>query len=100
MQSPTARSRSSSHTARAGSLLVNYSGPPGNFEGFHHYVSFGDVINGTFSPDSVKDKIVLVGAYGLTGVNDEQLVTTSFGGNATLPMAGVEIHANVVQMML
>jgi len=84
----------------SGSVLINFSGPPGNFEDFGHYVSFGKVLDGSFSADSVKDKIVLVGAYGLTGVNDEQLVTTSFGGNATLPMAGVEIHANVVQMLL
>jgi adenylate cyclase len=83
-----------------GTMLINYSGPPGNFEDFHHYISFGDVLSGTFSPDAVRDKIVLIGAYRLSGVNDQELVTTSFGGNQTLPMAGVEIHANVVQMML
>ena len=55
---------------------------------------------GRFDPEQVKDKIVLIGAYNLTGVNDEQLVPTSFGGNATRAMAGVEIHANVIQMLL
>jgi len=84
----------------SGSILINYSGPPGNFAGYHHYVSFRDLLNGSVTPDDVKDKIVLIGAYNLTGVNDEQLVTTSFGGNATAAMAGVEIHANVVQMLL
>jgi adenylate cyclase len=84
---------------RTGSLPINFSGPPGNFKNFGHYVSFGDLIQGTAPADKFKDKIVLIGAYGLTGVNDEQLVTTSFGSQ-TLPMAGVEIHANVVQMLL
>jgi class 3 adenylate cyclase/CHASE2 domain-containing sensor protein len=84
---------------RTGSLPINFSGPPGNFKNFGHYVSFGDLIQGTAPADKFKDRIVLIGAYGLTGVNDEQLVTTSFGSQ-TLPMAGVEIHANVVQMLL
>jgi adenylate cyclase len=82
-----------------GSLPINYSGPPGNFKSFGHYVSFGDLIQGTAPADKFKDKIVLIGAYELTGVNDEQLVTTSFGSQ-TLSMAGVEIHANVIQMLL
>ena len=84
----------------SGSILVNYSGPPGNFESYHHYLSFDTVAAGRFDPEQVKDKIVLIGAYDLTGVNDEQLVPTSFGGNATRAMAGVEIHANVIQMLL
>jgi len=84
----------------SGSILVNYSGPPGNFESYHHYLSFDTVAAGRFDPEQVKDKIVLIGAYNLTGVNDEQLVPTSFGGNATRAMAGVEIHANVIQMLL
>ena len=84
----------------SGSILVNFSGPPGNFEINHHYLSFDKVVSGNFDAGQVKDKIVMIGAYGLTGVHDEQLVTTSFGGNQTLPMAGVEIHANVVQMLL
>ena len=84
----------------SGSVLVNFSGPPGNFKEFGHYLSFSQVVNGSFDPEKVNGKIVLVGYYGLTGVNDEQLVTTSFGINRTLAMAGVEIHANVVQMLL
>ena len=84
----------------SGSVLVNFSGPPGNFVDYGHYVSFGKLLDGTVSPDFLKDKVVLIGAYQLTGVNDEQLVTTSFGLNRTDAMAGVEIHANVVQMLL
>ncbi|HEY1419327.1 MAG TPA: adenylate/guanylate cyclase domain-containing protein [Candidatus Dormibacteraeota bacterium] len=81
-----------------GSTLINYSGPPGNFAHFGHYVSLDDV--GTAPASTFKGAIVLIGAYNLSGVNDEQLVTTSAGSNATLSMAGVEIHANVVQMLL
>ncbi len=84
----------------SGQVLINFSGPPGNFNDFGHYVSFDKVLDGSASPALFKDKIVLIGAYGLTGVNDEKTVTTSFGHNGTLPMAGVEIHANVVQMLL
>jgi adenylate cyclase len=83
-----------------GSVLINFSGPPGNFKNFGHYVSFGDLVRGTAPPEQFRDKIVLIGADGLSGFNDEQLVPTSFGINQTLPMAGVEIHANVVQMLL
>ncbi|HET7420264.1 MAG TPA: adenylate/guanylate cyclase domain-containing protein [Candidatus Dormibacteraeota bacterium] len=88
----------STPTDASGAMLVNYSGPPGNFETHHQYVTFADVVNGNFDASMVQGKIVLVGYYGLTGVNDEQLATTSFGSNQTLAMAGVEIHANVVQM--
>jgi len=84
----------------SGSILINFSGPPGNFEKYGHYLSFHQVVEGTFDPNQVKGKVVLIGYYGLTGVNDEQLVTTSFGSNQTLAMAGVEIHANVLQMMV
>lgn len=83
-----------------GSALINFSGPPGNFEAYKHYVSLSDVISGAASPDIFKGSVVLIGAYNLSGVNDEQLVTTSAGSNGTLSMAGVEIHANVVQMLL
>src|SRR6266536_400135 len=84
----------------SGSILINYSGQPGNFKDYHHYVSFADLLNGNVPDDMIRDKIVLIGAYGLTGVNDEKLATTSFGGNTTAAMPGVEIQANVVQMLI
>jgi adenylate cyclase len=91
----------STPVSASGSILINYSGPPGNFKDFyHHYVSFSDLLGGNVPDDMIRDKVVLIGAYDLTGVNDEQLVTTSFGANATGAMAGVEIHANVVQMLI
>lgn len=79
-----------------GSALINYSGGPGNYKRNGQYVSFGDVYNGSFSPDKVKGKIVLVGYYYLTGVHDEFLTPVNTG---TL-MAGVEMHANAIHMLL
>ncbi len=79
-----------------GSALINYFGGPGNYKDNGQYVSFGDVFDGTFDANKVKGKIVLVGYYYLTGVHDEFLTPAS---NGTL-MAGVEMHANAIQMML
>ena len=87
-------------TDGSGSIPINYSGPPGNFSKAGQYVSFGDVVSNKFDASRVQGKIVLVGYYGLTGVNDEQLATTSFGSNQTLAMAGIEIHANVASMLM
>ncbi len=81
-----------------GSTPINFSGPPGNYATKGQYVRFSDVLNGAVAPDIIKGSVVLIGAYNLSGVNDSQLVTTSAGSNGTLPMAGVELHANVVQM--
>ena len=83
-----------------GSALINFTGPPNTFKQYNHYVSFSDVLSGSVPQDAINGKIVLVGYYQLSGVNDQQLVTTSAGSNATLAMAGVEIHANVVDMLL
>jgi len=89
----------------SGSALIKFYGGPDYFQANGQYVSFGDLISGKASPDLFKGNIVLVGYYHLSGVNDQQLVTTSAGQtangkNQTTAMAGVEIHANVVQMML
>lgn len=89
----------SAHVDGTGSALINFSGPPGNYARNGQYVHLSDVVSGAVSPDLIKGSIVLVGAYNLSGVNDSQLVVTSAGSNGTLPMAGVELHANVVQML-
>jgi adenylate cyclase len=81
-----------------GSIPINFAGPPGTFKKYGHYLSFADVVNGTAALDTVKGKIVLVGYYDLSGVNDQQLVATSAGSNGTIAMAGVEIHANALRM--
>ena len=81
-----------------GSAIINYFGPPGNYKDHGQYVSFSDVVTGSFPSDAVKGKIVLVGAYFLTGVNDQVTATTS-AGTGGHQMAGVEMHANVIQML-
>jgi len=78
-----------------GSALINYFGPPRNYD-HGQYLSFGDVWDGSFSHDAVNGKVVLVGYYYLTGVHDEVLTPTSSGSL----MPGVELHANVIQMLL
>jgi adenylate cyclase len=88
-----------------GTALINFFGGPDYYQRNGQLVSFGDLINGTVPAETLKDNIVLVGYYHLSGVNDQQLVTTSAGKNAAgknaaAAMAGVEIHANVVQMLL
>jgi adenylate cyclase len=82
-----------------GAALINYFGPPQNYQQKGNYISFGDVYSGTFSADAVKDKIILIGDYYLSGVHDEVLATTSAGARGQL-MPGVEMHANVAQMLL
>jgi len=79
-----------------GAALINYAVGPGGFKTARQYLKFGNVWDGSFDASQVKDKIVLIGAYGLTGVHDEVLTP---GGNGT-PMPGVEVHANVVNMFL
>jgi adenylate cyclase len=81
-----------------GSALINYSGPPGNYSGKDNYINFADVWQGKEDPAAIKGKIVLVGYYDLSGVNDQQLVTTSAGSNGTRAMAGIELQANAIQM--
>src|ERR1700674_1250903 len=84
---------------QTGSALINFSGPPGAYHTQTNYFNFADVVNGKVDPAAIKGNIVLVGYYGLSGVNDQQLVPTSAGANTTQQMAGIELHANVVQML-
>ena len=80
-----------------GTVLIDYSMGPDYFRDLsHRYLPFGDVYDGSFSTDLVKDKIVMIGAYNLTGVHDEFLTP---GGNGRA-MPGVELHANVLNMLL
>ncbi len=83
----------------SGAAIINFFGGPGNYVNAHQYLSFGNVVAGSFSADQVKGKVVLVGDYFLTGVNDQVTVTTSAGAGGEA-MAGVEMHANVLQMLL
>jgi Adenylate cyclase, family 3 (some proteins contain HAMP domain) len=85
-----------------GSALINYFGPPGNYKQGGQFISFGDVFAGRFPVDKVKGRIVLVGYYNLTSVNDNVRATTSAGAGqgSGASMAGIEMHANVVQTLL
>jgi len=82
----------------SGAALINFTGPADTFKSHGQYISFSDVALGRI-PMDLTGKVVLVGAYNLTGFQDEQLVTTSAGSNGRA-MPGVEIHANAVQMFL
>ena len=85
-----------------GSALINYFGPPGNFKQGGQYVSFGDLVKGRVPADKIKGAIVLVGYYNLTSVNDNVRATTSAGAGEGSggSMPGIEMHANVAQMLI
>ena len=68
---------------------INFLGPPGHFL----TISYVQVLNGQFEKGLFNDKIVLVGATA-SGMND--LLSTPVSGLGQ-PMAGVEVHANVLQ---
>ena len=69
---------------------ITYSGEPGTFKLF----SFADIFNEDFEPEYLEGLIVLIGAYA-PGLMDDFFVP----GHSDR-MHGVEIHANIVQMLL
>jgi len=71
--------------------LINYVGPPGTFVTY----SVKDVLADDFDTSTFANKIVLVGATA-PSLHDTFFVPTSHG----IPMSGVEIQANVLQMMI
>jgi CHASE2 domain-containing sensor protein len=75
--------------ARENQRRVNFLGPPGHFLS----ISYSQVLNGEFSKNLFKNKIVLVGATA-SGMND--LLSTPVSG-LSQPMPGVEFHANVLE---
>lgn len=74
------------------SFLINFFGEPGSFP----RLAFADVFHNDFNSALVKDKIVLIGVAGASGIHDEQLTPVSGG----VAMPGVEIHANIIQTLL
>ena len=80
----------------SGNAIINFFGRPNNYQDHGQYYSFGAVYQNAVPRQALDGKIVLVGAYGLTGFHDELPVPTSFG----TAMAGVEIHANMIQVLL
>jgi adenylate cyclase len=81
-----------------GTATIGWSGGPGYMKAHGQYVSFSDVYNNNFERTKVNNRIVLIGIYKATAIHDEQLVapTGPDGGNT---MFGVEIHANLIQML-
>lgn len=80
----------------SGSMLINFLGPPSTPErgGPFTILSFRDVVNGTFDPAVVKDKIVLIGLT-VRGLDEFATPTTS-----SSRMWGVEVLANAVETIL
>jgi len=76
-----------------GRMIVHFIGEPGTFP----TVSYADVLSGTASPETFRDKIVLVGQMDLTGGGDHHVVPTSHSGHL---MAGVEVQANIIHTIL
>ncbi len=76
-------------TDETGRMLVNYYGPGRTFP---HY-SISDIIKGKLSPDTLKDKIVIVGATAI-GIYDLRVTPYS----SVYP--GVEIHATAIDNIL
>lgn len=75
----------------ASSVRIAYGGKPGSVR----RVSFSSVLNKEELRQSLEGKIVLIGATA-TNLHDEQLTPVSRG----IAMPGVEIQANIVNMLL
>lgn len=74
----------------AASMRINYVGGPGSYP----HISYADVIGGSFDPELVKFKIVLIGMTA-TGEPDSWVTPMS-----AEKMYGVEIHANAIDTIL
>lgn len=80
--------------ARASSrrlMMINYAGPEGTFR----RVSFGSLLDNTVPAESIRGKIVFLGATA-QGSGDRLFTPVSSG----IGMSGIEIHANVARTML
>lgn len=74
-----------------GELFIDYTGEPGDYGS----ASFADIFEDNFDPSYYADAIVMIGPY-TTGLRDSYYTPMS----ASKQMHGVEIHANVVAMLL
>ena len=71
-------------------MFIIYHGPPGVYKQF----SFADIFDDYFQPEFLADTIVLIGAFA-PGLFDDFQVP-----NSAERMYGIEIHANILQMLL
>ena len=73
-------------------MIINYFADPFGYQ----KISFVDVVNGIYSDEMFRDKIVLIGVTSFKEVQDSALTPKS----NKAPMAGVEVHANTIQTIL
>lgn len=73
-------------------MNMNFFAPPFGYK----MISFVNVLNGNFAPNTFKDKIVLIGVTSFKDSEDRVLTPRN---NAT-PMPGVEFRANEVQTII
>lgn len=76
-------------TDESGRILINYRGAGKTFP----HIPVTDILNRNVNPDSLKDKIVLVGA---TAIAIYDLRVTPFANE----FPGLEIHANIIDNIL
>ncbi len=81
-----------------GTATIGWSGGAGYMKAHGQYLSFSDVYNNNFDRSKVDNRIVLIGIYQATGIHDEQQVAPT-GPDGSNTMNGIEIHANVIQML-
>lgn len=81
---------------RDGSVRINFSGPPATFP----IIPYVRVLEGTIPPETIKDKIVLVGATTETADSFFTPFYSRLLPETSRMMPGVEIHANIVNMIL
>jgi adenylate cyclase len=81
-----------------GVATIGWSGGPTYMKANGQYLSFSDVYRNNFDRSKIDSKIVLIGVYGATAIHDEQLVAPTGPNNGNV-MNGIEIHANVIQML-
>ncbi|MCT7948625.1 CHASE2 domain-containing protein [Ancylothrix sp. C2] len=77
-------------------VLLNYRGPKGTFKS----VSLSQVLDNKISPDLMRDKIVLIGS---TAKSLKDYLLTPYSSNLVTipePMAGVEVHANIISQII
>jgi len=72
-------------------LRIPFAGPPGSF----HQVSYIDVLSGQIPAEALHGKLILVGATALGMADSVPVPTSAF----SRPMAGVEVHANVLSAL-